>query len=163
MALIGCPECGREVSSSAVTCPTCAFPLTGRAADAPSSAGKERLTDPWWKVAVPIFMRLAIGGWLIAWGLNEYETAGVVGGSIIAGSSIPAWYGAVIARLKANRQPVALDGRYDDRLAELEQRHRDQMDSMEHALGEQITDLEERIEFTERLVARNREQLGPGK
>jgi hypothetical protein len=28
MALIDCPECGHEVSDSAVACPACAFPMT---------------------------------------------------------------------------------------------------------------------------------------
>ena len=29
MALIKCPECGTEVSSSAETCPKCAYPIAG--------------------------------------------------------------------------------------------------------------------------------------
>ena len=28
MALITCPECGREVSDRAKTCPNCGFPIT---------------------------------------------------------------------------------------------------------------------------------------
>ncbi len=28
MALIDCPECGREVSSSAAVCPVCAYPVS---------------------------------------------------------------------------------------------------------------------------------------
>ena len=29
MALIDCPECGREISSSAASCPNCGYPLRG--------------------------------------------------------------------------------------------------------------------------------------
>ena len=29
MALIKCPECGGQVSSSAVSCPKCAYPISG--------------------------------------------------------------------------------------------------------------------------------------
>ncbi|WP_198970220.1 zinc ribbon domain-containing protein [Xylophilus sp. ASV27] len=30
MALIPCPECGRQVSTQAVACPACGCPITGR-------------------------------------------------------------------------------------------------------------------------------------
>ena len=33
MALIKCPECGRDVSSRAVTCPCCAYPIRSMAED----------------------------------------------------------------------------------------------------------------------------------
>ena len=39
MALIPCPECGREVSSKAKACPSCAHPVAenGQAADKPGA------------------------------------------------------------------------------------------------------------------------------
>lgn len=39
MALIACPECGREVSSAAMACPSCAYPL--QAKDSAASPAKE--------------------------------------------------------------------------------------------------------------------------
>ena len=37
MALIKCPECGKEVSDRAGTCPNCAFPLSSLRTDGPVS------------------------------------------------------------------------------------------------------------------------------
>ncbi len=38
MALIRCPECGREVSSAAAACPSCGHPITGTHTAAPPQA-----------------------------------------------------------------------------------------------------------------------------
>src|SRR5277367_1171107 len=38
MALISCPECGREVSSRAASCPHCGFALAGTAGPAGAAA-----------------------------------------------------------------------------------------------------------------------------
>ena len=59
MALLRCPECGREVSSRAPACPSCGYPLQG---DAPlSQGGKNALQSPhvWGSVA------LVLGAWLV--------------------------------------------------------------------------------------------------
>lgn len=37
MALIACPECGREISTDAKACPVCGYPLAERNAPAPPS------------------------------------------------------------------------------------------------------------------------------
>ena len=37
MALINCPECGREVSDKAVNCPSCGYPLTNPINEVPQS------------------------------------------------------------------------------------------------------------------------------
>jgi len=51
MALISCPECAHQVSSSAPTCPSCGHPISGQAVSKTHVAGK----------AVT-----AIGAWLMA-------------------------------------------------------------------------------------------------
>lgn len=59
MALLRCPECGREVSSRAPACPSCGYPLQG---EAPlSQGGKNALQSPhvWGRVA------LVLGAWLV--------------------------------------------------------------------------------------------------
>jgi hypothetical protein len=83
----------------------------------------------------------------------EQELGAVTGmlGLLIAGSAIPAW-----ARFKRERLRVGGSdaGRLDDledRLAELENRHL-----------AQITDLETRVDFAERMLTKQREQIGPG-
>jgi hypothetical protein len=52
--------------------------------------------------------------------------------------------------VRAGRADTALVDGLKDRIAELEHRH-----------VEQVADLEERIEFTERLLTKQREQIGP--
>ncbi len=143
MALIECPECGREVSSSAAACPGCAYPLQSRPPN-----------RDWWKTTISIVGRLTVGALMVAAGGDESEAtiAAVIGGLIIGASAIPVFYRDTIERLKAGRTPVrVLDDRVEDRMAE-----------MEHLHQEQIADLEERIEFAERLLTKQREQIGPG-
>ena len=145
MPLIECPECGREVSSSAAACPACAYPVaTGTPAEPPQRR--------WWRTAISIVGRLALGGFLAGIGGGEEESvAAVIGGLIIGASAIPVWYRDRIERLKAGRTPVrVLDDRVEDRMAEMELRHR-----------EQIVDLEERVDFAERLLTKQRGQIGP--
>jgi uncharacterized membrane protein YdbT with pleckstrin-like domain/endogenous inhibitor of DNA gyrase (YacG/DUF329 family) len=52
MALINCPECGREVSREATACPQCGYPVAERLADAATPAhGIEALLEvrpSWW-------------------------------------------------------------------------------------------------------------------
>jgi membrane protein YdbS with pleckstrin-like domain len=52
MALINCPECGREVSREATACPQCGYPVAERLADAANTTrGVELLLEArpsWW-------------------------------------------------------------------------------------------------------------------
>jgi len=146
MALIACPECGREVSSSASVCPACAYPVATGTPAVPMPAKRS-----WWKTVVPILLRIGVGGVLLGFGIGEESVAAVTGALIIGASSIPAWYRDKIERLRVARVERVSDGRLDERLAEMELRHR-----------EQLADLEERIDFAERLLTKRREQIGPG-
>ena len=85
----------------------------------------------------------------------------VIAGVAIAGSAIPTWYRTKIARMKAAREGGDLEYRLEDRMAEFEQRQRDQFDRLIQMQTEQMADLEERIDFAERLLAK-KEQIGPG-
>jgi hypothetical protein len=71
-------------------------------------------------------------------------------GLVVASSAIPTWLRHKMERLRVGVDPALVD-RLEDRIAELEHRHLEQM-----------TDLEERIEFAERLLTKQREQIGPG-
>ena len=51
MALIDCPECGKEVSTAAATCPSCGFPVAVQAAQAAQPAHDTLLAKvrpSWW-------------------------------------------------------------------------------------------------------------------
>ncbi len=146
MALMECPECGWEVSDSAATCPKCAYRLgTGT----PSVIPPRAVT--WWPAA-SIIGRIAVGGIILFLTATEQELGAGTGlvGLLVAGSAIPTWFRHRMERLRSGSADTVLID-VEDRMVELEHRHL-----------EQIADLEERIEFTERLLTKQREQIGPG-
>lgn len=158
MALIECPECRREVSSRAAACPTCAYPIATRSA-APAPEG----APPKWRrrllLAVQVAARLIVGFVLFGIGVDEGSDAGAAsafGGLLIAGSSIPVLYRAWMGR------PGTPDSsEVEERMAAMEQRHREQMAALAQMQADQIADLEERIDFTERLLTKQRDQPNP--
>ncbi len=153
MALIECPECGREVSSSAAACPACAYPVgTGTPAEPPRAVSRPPNRN-WWKTAASIVNRLTVGAVMVVLGgdADLATPAAVIGGLIIGASAFPVFYRDTFERLKAGRTPVrVLDDRVDDRVAEMELRHREQM-----------AELEERMDFAERLLTKQRDQISP--
>ena len=152
MALIECPECGREVSSSAAACPECAYPVGAGTPSVRTRAVSGSTRRPWWKTAVSIVGRLALGGFLAGIGGGEEESAAaVIGGLIIGASAIPVFYRDRVERLRAGWADPAPVGGLDDRMTEMEYRHREQM-----------AELEERVDFAERLLTKQREEIGPG-
>lgn len=158
MALIDCPECGREISSSAAVCPECAYPqATGGAVAVTSSGDLGPARDPWWKAAVPILVRILIGGILIGTGLDDREVTGIIGGIIIGGSAIPTWYRYKIDRLRAGRTGSDLGARLEARLQEIANQQREQIAQLERNQSGLIAELEERVDFAERLLTKNRE------
>jgi len=179
MALIDCPECGREVSSSAAVCPVCAYPVSTGTPPVPPTALREPPAEPpglspspsefvaavtWWKTAIPLLGRVVLGVMLAAIGGDEEgSVAAVIGGVIIAGSAIPAWYRDKIERLKAGREAPGLDDRFADRMADLEHRQQVQMDRLEQMHSEQMADLEERVDFAERLLTKHSAQPSPSR
>jgi hypothetical protein len=56
VALVDCPECGRQVSTLAVACPHCGFPLSREVVESQAPArgrGPSRWTDPgFWVIAI---------------------------------------------------------------------------------------------------------------
>ncbi len=151
MALIECPECGREASSSAAACPACAYPLATGTSPIPPQAMKMRAMREWVIPVLSILARLGVGLVLIGVGADEQSGGAVTGGLIIGGSAIPTFFRAWKARLKSARPDAALPDGLADRILDMEQTHQ-----------EQIADLEERIDFTERMLSRQRDRLGPG-
>jgi hypothetical protein len=106
------------------------------------------------RLALSIVVRLGGGVILLAGGLEEESVAGVIGAVLVGGSVIPAWYRDKIERLKAGRSGQALADGLEERLADLELRHREQMAQMEQVHSGRVAELEERIDFTERLLSK---------
>ena len=61
MALIRCPECGREISSQAPACPSCGYPLQADGKPASPGTPPTALQSPhlWGRVA------MVLGAWLV--------------------------------------------------------------------------------------------------
>ncbi len=152
MALIECPECGRQVSDSAAECPECAYPVGAGTSPVPARVVSGSPKSLWWP-AVDIFGRVAVGACLMLLTAAETELGAGTGllALIVAGSALPAWYRHRMERLRTGWAESALVDDLEDRLGDLEHRHQEPM-----------ADLEERIEFAERLLTKQREQIGPG-
>lgn len=95
-------------------------------------------------------------------GGEEESVAAVIGGVLIAVSAIPTWYRYRIERLRAGAGAAELERRIEDRMAEFERRQEEQIDRLEQMHSGRMADLEERIDFAERLLTKQREQIGPG-
>lgn len=81
MALIDCPECGKQVSTAAKACPACGFPVAEKVvspAASPSAANESPLLaevrPSWWQFFWHLFFFFLIVPPLIAW----YRRASIV-------------------------------------------------------------------------------------
>lgn len=93
MALIECPECGREVSDSAAVCPECAYPVGAGTPSVPPRAVSGSTKRLSW-TAVSIIGRIAVGGIILFLTAVEEELGAGTGlvGLLVAGSAIPTWF-----------------------------------------------------------------------
>jgi hypothetical protein len=99
---------------------------------------------------------------LIGFGVDgtpeDASIAATIGGILVAVSSIPVWFRARSAKLGMGGTGTA---RLEERVATMEQRHREQMAELVRMHADQSADLEERIDFAERLLTKRREQTNP--
>jgi hypothetical protein len=152
MALIACPECGAGVSSSAQACPACAFPID-RAAPGSSSGG--RTAQSTWDLAKSIFARVILGGVLFASGAAWEAPPVIISSLVVFGSCLPLWIKARrAARLPAGGGDTRLlEVRLEEYVADAQEREMRMADLAEEN-SRRIGQMEERIDFAERLVAR---------
>lgn len=61
MALIKCPECGREVSDKAVSCPRCGFPMDGFVSEQPSVASETQSVEVLAEETPVCYVKVRIG------------------------------------------------------------------------------------------------------
>jgi membrane protein YdbS with pleckstrin-like domain len=69
MALINCPECGKQVSTAAATCPSCGFPVATQAAEAQPAHDTllAEVRPSWWRFFWHLFFFWLIIPPIIAW------------------------------------------------------------------------------------------------
>ncbi len=153
MALVACPDCGREVSSRAGSCISCGCPLSSETQVAPVDHNQK------WRNGFNLLARVGIGFFLFAAGADGAAEAAMIGGVLIAASAVPAWLRmrADRARLKAPAEGLVLE-----RIADLEALLQDRLDQMESGQVGRLTEMEDRIEFAERLLGQRQQNPGTG-
>ena len=66
MALIACPECARQISTEAKTCPGCGYPVAERRVDEPGAGDK---APPGTVSGQPVLMEVRPSWWNFGWHL----------------------------------------------------------------------------------------------
>ena len=72
MSLIKCPECGREVSTAAKSCPNCGFPVAEQQSpavptDAPTNELLAEVRPSWWRYFWYLLFAWLVVPFIIAW------------------------------------------------------------------------------------------------
>ncbi len=114
-------------------------------------------------MAWQVLSRLLLGGVLIA-SAGAYEAVPVlICGLIVSGSAVPITLKAYKRRVlrKAEVEAGDFEGLLERRLAEFEDRHFQFLNELEDRNAERIEAVEERIDYTERLLARRSEAYVP--
>lgn len=157
MALIECPECGTDISSKAPTCPRCAYPVSKKRTELSSGLLSPRSgLDVAWQLVG----RVVLGGVLFASGLVWEAPPVLISSLVIFGSCVPIWIRARrTAMLGHTGDTAALESRLRELIADTEYRQAQQLDEVAEQNSRQIAEIEERLDFTERLLARQADQL----
>jgi len=70
MALMNCPECGRQVSTEAASCPSCGYPVAARTAEVQGLPADELLAElrpSWWRYFWYLVFAWLIVPFFVAW------------------------------------------------------------------------------------------------
>lgn len=177
MALIDCPECGIEISDRAQFCPRCGVPVARarrRERGERGSFNVPVVPMTGLDVVKSIVGRLALGLLFFVSGVEWGAPPVVIGSLLLAGSAVPLYLKARRAERRGlagvSPDPGDLEERVERRLLDAEDRvARHFAESDRSAL--RVAELEERLEFMERLLAQEREgreadeqrRLGPAR
>jgi hypothetical protein len=158
VALIECPECGNAASSEATFCPQCGFAI--RKATEPATTEPVRLP------VVPLSMleitrsivgRLLLGAGMIWTGIEFEAPPAVLFALVSWGSCIPLYLRARKAHLGPLAGHRALEEAVRKQLTAARDEAQQERSAIEENAG-RIADLEERIDYLERLMARERDR-----
>ncbi len=88
MALIDCPECGKQVSTAAAACPYCGFPVAsqlGPSAQAKTEGDKllAEVRPSWWRFFWYLVFAWLIVPWIIAWSRRASVVLRIYPGRIV--------------------------------------------------------------------------------
>lgn len=169
MTLVLCPECRHQISTRAATCPQCGYPLTGEqhaprlpvpvAAPQPVVRTPGTYLTPMFALGASVV--LAFTG-LFAMVGTEEEGFAVMAGLIAWGSAIPIWWKTrKKARAQALTGAVETQARVDEHLKAIEERFREPLARLDDGTR-QMEEIEERMDFLERLMTKVRDDRPGG-
>jgi hypothetical protein len=163
MTLAICPECHADVSDQAAQCPQCGYPLAVRS-PTPAPVDDSDLSG----VRTVISRRFAVG-WTTATGsavllmfvlgrsVPGVAAATWVGALGLLASSIPIWWKTRRVAGGGAPAPAELERRVEERLQAGEERIRRWLAEMEDG-SRHVMELEERVDFAERLLTKYRDE-----
>ena len=161
MALIECPECGTDVSSRAQTCPRCAYPFgKGKMGLRRSHGAGIPSPHSGLEVAKTVVARVVLGGVLFASGETWEAPPVIISALVVFGSCVPIWFKArKAAILGSGSDAGALESRLKEFMSDMEYHQVQQLDDIAEQNARQIAELEERLDFTERLLAKQADPM----
>lgn len=163
MALIDCPECGIEISDRAQFCPRCGLPLARARRHGRNERGSFNVPVvpmTGLDVVKSVVGRLALGVLFFVSGVEWEAPPVIIGSLLLAGSALPLYLKARRAERRGLAGPSPDVGDLEDRM---EQRLLDAEDRVARHFADadrsavRVAELEERLEFMERLLAQERE------
>jgi hypothetical protein len=155
--LIECPECGREVSSKAAACPECAYPMGSVRSRQLAHEGGGTRGGGGLEVAKQLLGRTIFGGILLASGVAWEAPPVILSAMFVWATCAPIWIKARRAdKLGAGGDASRVEKQLEGRMADLEERHVQQIAELEDQQARHIGELEERLDFTERLLTKHR-------
>jgi len=158
MALIECPECGTVASTEATFCPQCGFPIKKlKERGSREHSGPPVIPFTMLDVTKSIVGRLVFGGLVLASGIG-FDAPPVIMLALVAwGSAVPLY---IKARRAHRLGPFAghrqIEQAVVKQLTEARDETRRELAGID-ANASRIAELEERLDFMERLLARYRE------
>ncbi|HEX9632122.1 MAG TPA: zinc ribbon domain-containing protein [Gemmatimonadales bacterium] len=162
MALAECPECGTVASTEATFCPRCGYPISKAGDPEPSGPrGLPFVAMNMLEITRSIVGRILVGAGMMATGIVFDAPPGVLLALVTWGSVVPLYLKA----RKAHRLgPLAGQRQLEEAVKKQLTAARDeterQLANVEHHTG-RIAELEERVDFLERLLARERGRERP--
>jgi hypothetical protein len=159
MELIECPECGNAASLDATFCPQCGFAIKKEPGRPPqASRGLPVIPITLLDVTRSIVGRLLLGAGVVWTGVEFDAPPAVILGLIACGSAVPLYLKARKAyRLGSLVGHRELEAAVRKQLAAARDETQREASTIEHNTG-RIAELEERLDFMERLLARGRER-----
>jgi hypothetical protein len=158
MALIECPECGNVTSSEATFCPQCGYAAKKAAPPSPAESGRLAVVPlTMLDITRSIVGRLLVGAGMLASGAAFDAPPAVLLGLVVWGSAVPLYLKARKAQLGPLAGHRALEEAVRKQLTAARDEAQLERSAIEDNAGK-IADLEERIDYLERLLARERER-----